>query len=633
MTTSGIELLLHSADPEIAAQVRRRVTETPDAAGPPTTAEPPFDWPALAAKHLADPLPAAECAALVARRDCPRDAALVLVAALAPGRRTHATDALEAALRRGILTPREVLREARPGWSAMRTVEQYASVRDGELLAPVDRILDELAELLPGNGGSARDAELSEDDAVAAWLWLITHAPTYSGTFPQLCARAVEEGLTRDPGEPLALREHALPRVQGLTQEPWRAHTPTGMLGRAQPRIVDRVVAFLPVYAISGIIEHRRLPPHVAVPVIRHRPDLAGPVAGRIRRTPEAVAEILALHLPHVHGGLLYYAPDIAGAHRVHLATRLNAPDRVRLASFDRQRMRHLAEPEDPADPTALRCALAVYGHHPDLIREALRVHQERLGTAGILRGLLSLWQCRGRTALLDPRVSRLLTGECADIAQAALRSPLGYRRLRAALAEHEAPLALTAAIRRTPRQAYRPFPASFWPVLIDEHARDPLPKAAARALALNADAPAAFSLGVCAADPDTAPALARRSRAHAQAALRHHPLPPAEPFRRPDRGDPDVPWYVEELTHGTITLSEFADLAFPAQRLLQAIDAFAPYFPDGAAEARDHLTARAATTLGADPEAWVIAARILPDFPGTFPELVTTAAAAAYHA
>ncbi|NUP32452.1 MAG: hypothetical protein HOU01_12120, partial [Streptomycetaceae bacterium] len=67
MTTSGIELLLRSADPEIAAQVRRRVTETRNAAEPPTTTDPPVDWPALAAEHLARPLPADECAALVAR--------------------------------------------------------------------------------------------------------------------------------------------------------------------------------------------------------------------------------------------------------------------------------------------------------------------------------------------------------------------------------------------------------------------------------------------------------------------------------------------------------------------------------------------------------------------------------------
>lgn len=631
MTTSEIDLLLHGADPRIAAQVRRRVVGETNPTGPPPAADPAVDWAALAAGHLADPLPAAECAALVARPDCPRAAALVLVAALAPGRRTHAIDALEAALRRGIVTPREVVGEAKPGWSAMRTLEQYASVRGGELLAPVDRVLDEIARLLPGNGGSPRDAELTEDDAVAAWLWLIVHAPTYPGTFPELCARAVEAGLTRDPRKPLALEEHALPRVQGLTQEPWRAHSPAGMLARARPSIVARVVSYLPVYAMNGIMDHRRLPPHVAVPAIRHQPGMSGPLAGRSRRDPEAIAELLALRMPLVNGGLLYYVPDIPTAHRVHLATRIEAPDRVKLPSADRQRMRYLSEPEDPADPAALRCALAVYGHHPDLIREALSVHQERLGTAGILRGLLSLWQCRGRTALLDPRVSRNLTGICADIAQAAVRSPLGYRRLRAALAEHDAPPALIAAIRRTPLQAYRPFPPAFWPALVDEHARDPLPKAAARALALHPASPDDFSLHVCATDPEAAARLARRSRAHAVAALRHHPLPAPEPFRRPDHGDPDAPWYVRELTHETITLREFAETAYPARHLLQAVDAFAPYFPEGATEARGLLATRAHETLGADAEAWVITARILPDFPGTFPELVTTAAAAAY--
>ncbi|WTW98935.1 hypothetical protein OG216_38825 [Streptomycetaceae bacterium NBC_01309] len=636
----GIELLLHGADPEVAARVRGRMGLTTtkggsrlddgSAGGGDAVDRDAVDWDSVVAAHRDRPLPAGECASLVARSDCPRDAALVLVAAMAPGRRTHATDALEAALRRGVVTPREVAWEAKPGWSAIRTLEQYAGVRGGELLAPVDKVLGEAAELLPGNRGST-GAALSEDDAVAAWLWLVAHAPTYPGTFPELCARAVEVGRTRDPHRALALDESAMPRVQGLTQEPWTAHSPAGMLGRAQPRIVARVVAELPMYAMHGFIAHRLLAARVVVPAIRHMPALAGTLAGRGRPGAEAVDELLALRMPHVNGGLLNVSPDIATAHRIHLATRNDAPECVRLSAFDRQRFRHGPEPSGPADPVANRSALAVYGHHPDLIRAALRAHRERLGTAGVLRGLLSLWQCRGRTALLDPRVSRLLTGASADIAQAAVRSPLGYRRLRAALAEHEAPRALIAAVRRAPAQAYRPFPRSFWPVLVEEHAREPLPEAAARALALHPASPEDFSLPICAADSDAATALARRSREHALAALRHHPLPAAEPFRRPDRGDPEVPWYVRELAYENITLREFAELAHPAQRMLQAVESFAPYFPEGAVQARSLVTSRARATLGDDPEAWIVAARILPEFPGTFPELVTTASAAVF--
>lgn len=635
---SGVELLLHGADPELAARVRGRV-------GLPTEGgsrfvdgsadgESAVDWDAVVVAHRDHPLPAGQCASLVARDDCPRDAALVLVAAMAPGRRTHATDALEAALRRGVVTPREVAWEAKPGWSAIRTLEQYAGVRGDELLGPVDKVLDEAAELLPGNGGSTAAEvpdELSEDDAVAAWLWLVAHAPTYPGTFPELCARAVEVGRTREPHEPLALDESALPRVRGLTQEPWTAHSPAGMLGRAQPRIVARVVAELPMYAMHGFIAHRPLAARVVVPAIRHMPALAGTLAGRARPSAEAVDELLALRMPHVNGGLLSASPDITTAHRIHLSTRHDAPERVRLSAFDRQRLRHEPEPSDPADPTANRCALAVYGHHPDLIRAALRAHRERLGTAGVLRGLLSLWQCRGRTALLDPLVSRLLTGVSADIARAAVRSPLGCRRLRAAVAEHEDPRALIAAVRRAPAQAYRPFPRSFWPVLVEEHAREPLPRAAARALALHPACPDDFSLPVCAADAEAATALARRSRDHALAALRHHPLPTVKPFRRPDRGDPEVPWYVRELAYENVTLREFTELAHPALRMLQAVESFAPYFPEGAAQARSLITSQAQGSLGNDPEAWTVAVRILPEFPGNFPELVTTAAAAVF--
>jgi hypothetical protein len=531
------------------------------------------------------------------------------------------TQPLAAALAAGAVTPIDFALRATPGWAAVRTLEQFALLPDYSLLGTLDRVLDAVAALLPGNGGSEADGDLSPDDAVAAWLWLITRAPTHPGTFPELCADAVRAGRNRRAHRPLALEATPFPREKGLTQQEWVLYSPVGMLARARPDIAARVIATLPMYAIHGFLNGQRLPAHVLFPTIRHMPALAASLASHAEHAPEITAELLALRMPMVLHGLLDRTGDIETAHAVHLATRQDAPARVPLTSFTRRNLRH------PPGEERRGLALAVYGHHPDLLRRALRDAHEHLGTAGVLRGLLSLWQCRGRMALLDPRVMAHLPPDCAEIVRSVTKRVDGYRRLRAAVAEYESPAALVEAVRGAPQQTYRHFPPAFWPAATEAHARDPLPRATAYRLATHPACPDALSLAVCRTDAEAAAMLANRSREHALTALRHHPLPWPPRSARPRHGVPDVEWYVRAVARERLSAREFVELGRPARHALEAVEIFAPYCPEARAEART-VIAEHTEVLGGDPDAWSVAVRLLPEFHGTLPELVATAAA-----
>ncbi|MEU1803713.1 hypothetical protein [Streptomyces sp. NPDC019937] len=106
---------------------------------------------------------------------------------------------------------------------------------------------------------------------------------------------------------------------------------------------------------------------------------------------------------------------------------------------------------------------------------------------------------------------------------------------------------------------------------------------------------------------------------------MRHHPLPPP-PHRRND-------WLDKAVGLGALTPLDVLYEARPAGDAA----AYLAYRhhrarqdgPDPAGLAASRKALELATThLGEDPEAWALALRLLPDFTGTFPELLTTAAA-----
>ncbi|MCF2531610.1 hypothetical protein [Yinghuangia soli] len=155
------------------------------------------------------------------------------------------------------------------------------------------------------------------------------------------------------------------------------------------------------------------------------------------------------------------------------------------------------------------------------------------------------------------------------------------------------------------------------WDLIRREHRRYPLRHNALGALARQPDCPADLAE---AKEPTTRPDSRKpplRSRIQprsvrkallAQLAGNTHKLMSQDVSRGLADG---VLSAMDVLTHGRIALAALETLRFPGTR------------PE---ESRAAVAAIATTALGPRPEAWAVALRLLPDFPGTFPELISTA-------
>ncbi|MDI2127819.1 hypothetical protein [Yinghuangia seranimata] len=630
MTPSDEHPLLRHASPEVAEAVAERLGHPPAAppdAEPQPTPESPeaaiarlrsgrgkdpryvldgvavADWDLILREHHRAPLPDSIAAALVARDDCPPDAALALVVCTSTSRRGLATMTLTAALARGAVTPRQVMTEAAPGWSALRTLDKY-SRRYGERLVPLDAVFAEAAALLPG-------------DDLEAWLWLIEHGPHHPGPFPQLCAD------TRLPPD----RRPDVPTGRAVH---WDFGNPAALLARTPPRTAARVIAALTPTAVSGLLETPRLPPSVVIRALRRAPDLTGSLVRAADRAPASVARLLALHDPEVNSALLVHHPRVDVALAVFAATRRDAPRTVPLAPRARQEL--LYGPDQPLR----RAAAAMHGHYPQLIRGAISRYGTLLGTAGLLRGCLSIWECQGPGALRDPELTASLGPEAGRAVAEALAAAdgvdgtigghgvdphgTGLALLRAAVAHHERPDVLLDAIRRSPDLASLPVPPGFWPAAAEAHARMPLPSRVLTRFVEHPDCPDGLALDACAQLPDLADTLGGRSRAFALTAARH-PLPQAEYFGVSARNS----WYLTALALGHLHPEEFVELTHPAAHVLGNLGELRPTLPEAWQAATAHVARLLTDVLGDDLEAWTVAAHLLPDFAGSLPELLDT--------
>ncbi|GCD92582.1 hypothetical protein [Embleya hyalina] len=645
-TPATAELLLRCADPKLAARVRARLGIVPGPGAAPApelgrgtpdkptdrtswarsadTRETRFlsaatrDWDEVCEAHRREPIREFARTILLADRSCPPRVALELVVAPPePLRSQWTTRPLEAALLSGVLTPRRVALAATPGWWAIRSLEFFVRPRRYRRLAAIDRVLDEAAELLPG-------------DDLAAWGWLIAHAPDHRGTFPQLCADAVRlsgaagTGAGTDAAVMGREFDAVVPGPAVGEWKRWGAFSPAGMLGRVDPAIAARVVAALPVEVVRGFARAgTALAGRVVLPALKRVPEHTWDLVHDVVPTASTVERLLALHDPNVNAALLSAHPGPDAAYAIHRATRRDARPRVRLPLERRAWL---------SSRLASDCAEAVHGHHPYLIRAAFEHYGARgLGGPATLRGLLGLWETRGRVALFDRRVRLRLDGEYETLRTFldTTRALDGLRRLRREVAGSGRPAALLAAMRRNPEIATRHVPDTFWPEAIAAHRRGELPGAVLANLAAQPRCPDELALAACDSDPEAAARVGRRSPAHARAALGH---PLREPLRdRPSEWiDEADNWYVDAVADGTLTMREFVETAQPPLRMLGALDAFAALLPEELDEARRLIAAHVANTLGDSVDAWVIAGRIVPDFPGSLPELLTTAAAAA---
>ncbi|GAB2590738.1 hypothetical protein GCM10027168_24890 [Streptomyces capparidis] len=292
-----------------------------------------------------------------------------------------------------------------------------------------------------------------------------------------------------------------------------------------------------------------------------------------------------------------------------------------------------LRDPEVPLDPglreellttatgRTLLAPLLACGD-PALAARALTVGQRRVAQR---YALLRVWERNGpgavRRMLADPEVSRYLhtTSVAADVA-AALDEPDGAARLRAAGEPYEDPATLprllaasrgTSTLRDLLNEPY----AHDFPALAAANRRAPFMPLAAEELLRHEDGTdadrAEFRLSLL---NDVWPAGGRRGG---------NLTPPAERIAAEPLTHSAADWAVAMANAGLLDPAHLL-AARPARPAAAALHGVLDARPDLAAAAKAALRAAVREHLSGHPEAWAVLLRLLPDFTGTLPELIT---------
>lgn len=254
------------------------------------------------------------------------------------------------------------------------------------------------------------------------------------------------------------------------------------------------------------------------------------------------------------------------------------------------------------------RLPLAITSGDPDVA--AVIVNRFELRTeAGRLRLVTGVWQRRGAAEARRVLHAASFPPATADVIEKALASPDGLDDLRARLATEEDPQQLCVSLRALTedheshvRQLVAEGTALPWEALLRTHAADPLRYALHVALAGQPDCPRQLLLDLVAAGLPTYEAKS----AWLDEALAAGRLTPTD-----------------LLTHARPTARSLALLLADTHRDLRARWPTSLPLP----AVRDLFHAR----LGTDTDAWAVAVRLLPEFRGSIPELLTTATAATH--
>lgn len=227
---------------------------------------------------------------------------------------------------------------------------------------------------------------------------------------------------------------------------------------------------------------------------------------------------------------------------------------------------------------------------------------------AGRLRLITGVWHRYGAAEARRVLHAASFPAAPTEAIEKALASPGGLDELRTRLAAEEDPEHLCASLRALtddPRTAVEQLAAEGtalpWEALLRDHAADPLPHELRIALAELPDCPRELLLGLIAAG-----------------------LP----------ADRESAWLDAALTAGRLTPTDLLTSARPAARSLAllAADTHRDRRARWHTPAADpDVSTLVRTGLGADPDAWAVAVRLLPDFEGSLPELLTTATAATH--
>ncbi|MEU0807725.1 hypothetical protein [Streptomyces sp. NPDC005970] len=602
------------------------------------------DWDLLLAEHGREPLPNGALLILAARRDCPDD--LVLAAYKKSPQHLPATSRL----------PWRLLGDSDWGDSYSRfNLSKLLRRGAKEGAYPVERVLTEIRPAravlgsLPCEEPSVREAltglvaELGED--FATWRALYSLMPRFAGTSTELFAAAREQSAKH--------RRKTWPRP--LAPE-YPVSAPEGaravflqLYGLATEDVQLALAEHLDLRTVQHLLVHR--PPSAALRdrfITLHGVSVLAGIASSWELPETTIAELLRHDDPEINAKLYIHTPLSPEQRRQILSGRRTDPDsgegplplteEVFAELRDSGRRHWLLPACEAGDPRLARILLG-----------KVKLHT----LAGQLRLLERLWAQHGAEevrALLDEtefpeRRSKKhpLPAATHKIARSALESAGGLAELREQLARAQSPASRAAFLRAAgegrrdqlaaamERLAEETGPGLPWEELMAEHGREPLPDALLVELAKRDDFPGELRVDVRLAEVrlehNAHPHRLTGPRPTALELLRHHQLP--RYFRQE--------WLDKAVSYGQLSLSEVLHEARPAIVAATYLSKYPANRPQEAGaggtdeqfrRARREAVDLIASHLGKDPEAWAVALRLMPEFTGTLPELLTTTAA-----
>ncbi|HSA48933.1 MAG TPA: hypothetical protein VLH10_02315 [Yinghuangia sp.] len=583
------------------------------------------DWAELTALHNRSPLDNASRLVLLEAPECPTPTALALLRTDNDDDSQESDDtpgdALAAGLAHGAFRPYDVVHHAPYAAHVLRACESLE--RDtAEITEPpvAVELRDEIAALLHTSLG-ARPAH---------WRALLAHlsAGDFPGTLPELCAAA------RTRAAP-AYAPRPWPHVQQVSWSPFthllrcaESSAVPGIFGALDPHDLGELAHYdtgrpLPDTLVDAFLDHA--PPELTDVFLSHHGHHAATQTRLLIRDDPALNAAL-LHSVDVPSRTWYavaagtpHGPDRTAPVPLHPRTRAALRGGVR-TNRGADVVRH-----------------AVHTRDAELITAALRHPKSALTTAHQITG------CRHLAAL--GRVDEL-----ADLAQPyGILDPLLATRIRSALGTHRdaAPRpgrlgVLAAQLRaldhaqclhdlchgsldaiRSQMERDEPPP---WDAVLALLTDGKLPERAIDLLAERPDCPDPVARALLERDrAHTAVplALTPHSRTHALAALTRQPVVPE--WLADNRLRPSLVWSVACLRAGTLTPDDVYALGRPARSVLHLLWTL----PGELAPIREAVAADPALRHDHAPDTWAVVAALLPDFAGTLPELLATAAAA----
>ncbi|MCP9211044.1 hypothetical protein [Streptomyces cucumeris] len=468
----------------------------------------------------------------------------------------------------------------------------------------------------------------------ATWRALYTLLPRFDGTATELVAAAVaQSGRHRGKSWPRPLG----PEFPAKHPEGSRAAF-LHLLAQASEDVRSALVEHLDLRSVQHMLLF-----HPPSPVIRdrvvalHGRSVLAAVASRWDLPAERIRELIVLDDPEINTCLYVHTDLTDEQRRGILAGRrfgtdgepkpLAITDEL-VQELEASGRRHWLLPiTESGDPRLARILLGKVRLHTLAAQLLLLVRVWEEHGAPEVAALLDETEFGGRARRRHP-----LPATVHELTRKALESPDGLAVLREELTRERTPATLAGLLRELNEGSAVPVDTALdrlaeelgpaWEGLTAEHDRDPLPDDVLVQLAGRENCPEELRRH------GTPAQLRLRHHAHpdertgprpgALELLRHHPLP---------RYAPDA-WLALALDHQQLSLLDVVREGRPALIAAHCLTCRASAAPDRAnVPAFRELKELAATHLGDDPETWAVALRLLPDFSGTLPELLATAA------